>query len=1227
MLIGDVLCYMDSRTDKTPRGKVALACCEFRNIDSSEVRKAFAFGIYHMTDMSVAPFFCAAESAQEAEEWLQALREAARSAALFSHRSSRVSPGGDGYGTDEDDELRQSPSALPAEQENGAATSALSHIAQLVREHEPRRLPSSQLEVCVVEARGLAAMDRNGLSDPYCVLHCGAVECRTRTIFKSLNPKWGESFRFSVASGQATVLQLDLYDYDLLTGDDFLGTLSLGVDDLLHPQPEPGGGGRSGGGPRPGGGLPGGGPRPGGGRPGGDRPGGGPRPGGGLPGGGPRPGGDRPGGGLPGGGPRPGGGRGGERDEWHELQPRTARDVKVSGQVRLRTKATPLVIGDGSGGDGGGGGGGGGGDGWGADPRAGSALAGGDSQLTPEAAVVQQVSAALSHMKRLYEGAQLQAQMAMEESNALKAGLRDLLATPELVPFRTRAGRMCVLTVRTIEVRGVGRRRGGELDGGLYIGVQQGAQQAQRTPSRTGSDSPMWDGLEMRFPVASWAEQLTLTLLAEADAPGGLTGGWGHRTKAEALGSIKLRLIDLDSACRGASGRDSSAGHAGVVSEGSGSHDAWHVMAATDSASGGGGHSGGGALSSARKSMGLAKGTLAALTVNGMRLVDGGGGGLLPDGGGGGPGLDGSLSLRLVCDWGYTITASGGDDEGGTLAAPGAAGASSGRGDGGESPQGGEPPLRELGSVLDAMRSRMEAQEGYVDGLHACFQTLKEEFAPEYATYCAEKIGVLTVTVLGATDLPTAPPTSTHWPGAARSDGGPPDTFVALACGAQSARTTVVKRSAAPEWRETFEFSVPDEAAECTLALRLDSARAHRAGAAELGVLNVPIHPLLDQQPRTRAQRLQRMQPDEEDGRQHGGGRTSQRLDDERPAPLLRYEIRFRDTTGDEGRNGMAQGAHGRGEARRYLRLLAMLREEEPWLAVALCETCPIERADRLTSSLVELLTVSDGTPDTLGTPDSPDSPEAAAAAAAAAGMPPARRPMQQLVDVLRVSLVSELSETADEKLVFRRNSVASKLCTCAMRTLCKPYLIGTLQAPLRIVCEAAAAAGSSGGGACALEVDPSRIASGAPRGDSYGSSSRRPEGASNQHGEEATAAAAEAEAATAEARAADLLERQRGALRDAASSVLDAIFASASQVPPAVRTVSRLVVRLTRERFEDAADRGEAAATAALSGLLFLRVFVPSVAAPSAFAILPYPLARRLARPHARLQSRQRRS
>ena len=248
VLIGDVLCYMDSRTDKTPRGKVALACCEFRNIDSSEVRKAFAFGIYHMTDMSVAPFFCAAESAQEAEEWLQALREAARSAALFSHRSSRVSPGGDGYGTDEDDELRQSPSALPAEQENGAATSALSHIAQLVREHEPRRLPSSQLEVCVVEARGLAAMDRNGLSDPYCVLHCGAVECRTRTIFKSLNPKWGESFRFSVASGQATVLQLDLYDYDLLTGDDFLGTLSLGVDDLLHPQPEPGGGGRSGGG-------------------------------------------------------------------------------------------------------------------------------------------------------------------------------------------------------------------------------------------------------------------------------------------------------------------------------------------------------------------------------------------------------------------------------------------------------------------------------------------------------------------------------------------------------------------------------------------------------------------------------------------------------------------------------------------------------------------------------------------------------------------------------------------------------------------------------------------------------------------------------------------------------------------------------------------------------------------------------------------------------------------
>jgi hypothetical protein len=52
MLVGDVLYYMESRSDRTPRGRVALSGCDFRNVEE-ELRKPHAFGIYHMSNMSV----------------------------------------------------------------------------------------------------------------------------------------------------------------------------------------------------------------------------------------------------------------------------------------------------------------------------------------------------------------------------------------------------------------------------------------------------------------------------------------------------------------------------------------------------------------------------------------------------------------------------------------------------------------------------------------------------------------------------------------------------------------------------------------------------------------------------------------------------------------------------------------------------------------------------------------------------------------------------------------------------------------------------------------------------------------------------------------------------------------------------------------------------------------------------------------------------------------------
>lgn len=48
----------------------------------------------------------------------------------------------------------------------------------------------------VYEAIGVAAADRNGLSDPYCVVKLGKESKRTKIHPKTLNPKWGQTFVF-----------------------------------------------------------------------------------------------------------------------------------------------------------------------------------------------------------------------------------------------------------------------------------------------------------------------------------------------------------------------------------------------------------------------------------------------------------------------------------------------------------------------------------------------------------------------------------------------------------------------------------------------------------------------------------------------------------------------------------------------------------------------------------------------------------------------------------------------------------------------------------------------------------------------------------------------------------------------------------------------------------------------------------------------------------------------
>ena len=82
-----------------------------------------------------------------------------------------------------------------------------------------------------IEAKDLLAGDLNGLSDPYFKIphgQKGVVDLpkkqhRTKTIDNTLNPVWNESFVIEYNPMICTKLRIEVYDYDLIGRNDFLG--------------------------------------------------------------------------------------------------------------------------------------------------------------------------------------------------------------------------------------------------------------------------------------------------------------------------------------------------------------------------------------------------------------------------------------------------------------------------------------------------------------------------------------------------------------------------------------------------------------------------------------------------------------------------------------------------------------------------------------------------------------------------------------------------------------------------------------------------------------------------------------------------------------------------------------------------------------------------------------------------------------------------------------------
>ena len=95
--------------------------------------------------------------------------------------------------------------------------------------------PQIKIILKAVEAKDLIAGDLNGLSDPYLVIPQGQPGIldlppksnRTKRQDKTLSPKWNESFVLELEPDHCNELKIEVYDYDYIGKDDFLGSGSV----------------------------------------------------------------------------------------------------------------------------------------------------------------------------------------------------------------------------------------------------------------------------------------------------------------------------------------------------------------------------------------------------------------------------------------------------------------------------------------------------------------------------------------------------------------------------------------------------------------------------------------------------------------------------------------------------------------------------------------------------------------------------------------------------------------------------------------------------------------------------------------------------------------------------------------------------------------------------------------------------------------------------------------
>ena len=95
-------------------------------------------------------------------------------------------------------------------------------------------IPEGKACIDLIKAKNLENADKKGKSDPYAVLKFGKQKAKTNTVRNTQNPQWDFSKEFDVPDGDDTIIDIEVFDNDKLGRDKSLGSLSLGLDEILQ---------------------------------------------------------------------------------------------------------------------------------------------------------------------------------------------------------------------------------------------------------------------------------------------------------------------------------------------------------------------------------------------------------------------------------------------------------------------------------------------------------------------------------------------------------------------------------------------------------------------------------------------------------------------------------------------------------------------------------------------------------------------------------------------------------------------------------------------------------------------------------------------------------------------------------------------------------------------------------------------------------------------------------